>query len=298
MSARAGTRRRDGIARGAAHVGGRPLDVQRQCVRAAERQQVVDHHGQARDLVLDRLQLRRARPRRSPRRRTDAYAPMTASGLRRSWLTWETYSPRSRSRSRRPFASCSSDPATRPTSLRPATSATSRSPSPIRRAASLDRLELLAMPASRALEQPHADEHEHEPDGGEPLGLDQQQIALDVLRRATDGEHASRPTRASATVPSPAAPAGARRRDQRCVATRRARLRSRRGASRAPGNATRCERRATRPRACRRGSPGPRARRGRGCAPPRAVRSPPARARRRRRQRSRGGLRAAGAGRG
>ena len=46
------------------------------------------------------------------------------------------------------------------------------------------------------LEQPHADEHQHETDRCEPLGFDQQQIALDVLWRAARGEHS-----ASAHVP-------------------------------------------------------------------------------------------------
>ncbi len=54
-----------------------------------------------------------------------------------------------------------------------------------------DRLEVLAMTPARALEQANADENEHETDRSQPLCLDQEEIAVDVLRGARDGERAA-----------------------------------------------------------------------------------------------------------
>jgi hypothetical protein len=53
--------RDDGLGHERAHVRRRALDMQRERVRAPERQQVIDHYCQTRHLVLDRLQLRGAR---------------------------------------------------------------------------------------------------------------------------------------------------------------------------------------------------------------------------------------------
>jgi hypothetical protein len=52
-----------------------------------------------------------------------------------------------------------------------------------------DRLELLSVTTPGPLEKPDTDEHEREADGHEPLGLDEQQVASDVLWHPTRGEH-------------------------------------------------------------------------------------------------------------
>ena len=220
---------------------------------------------------------------------------MTASGLRRSWVTCETYRPRSRSRSRSPCARYSSEPATRPISLRPLASATSRSPSPMRWAAaaivsSCFRWRLPARSNRRT-----RDEHEHDSDRHQPLGLDQQQVALHVLRRQAHGEQPPRPDATLGERAEIAGSAGARSGEEvgvpsgaPAVDPGEARAVDLRRLVRAPTPGT------PRP-ASARGSRVPRARRGRGSARPPAGRRPQAQARRPPRRRSRGGLRAAGA---
>jgi hypothetical protein len=85
-----------------------------------------------------------------------------------------------------------------------------------------DRLELLAVPTARALEEAYANEHQDKPDGDEPLGLDQQQTPLDVLANATGGEHAPRPhPRFDERAEVPRVSRAARRDQQRIAARAR-----------------------------------------------------------------------------
>ena len=228
---------------------------------------------------------------RSPLRSTAAYVPMTARGLRRSWLTWETKSPRSRSRSRSPCARCSSDPATRPTSLLPEQRDIAVAVAePSRRVD--DGLELLAVTPPGALEQPHPDEEEHQADRSESLGLDQQEIAVEVLRAAGDGEDSQRSRALLGDRAEIRRATLARGRDQLLVATCPGAVDP--GQTRAGTGwiSPRCSA-GSAALGCAPGSPGPRGRRGRECARPRAARSPRAPARRRPQPRPRGGLPAA-----
>ena len=177
-------------------------------MRAPERQQVVDHHRESRHLVLDRLQLRGARMRalltaqhgcvRSDDRKRIAQVVADLRDVQAAFaieVTQAVREPLERAR-------------TRPTSLRPDASATSRPPADFLGRKHHPELPPVATPCP--LEQPDAHEHERQADRHEPFGLDQQQVAFDVLRHLAHGQHAPPADELSTTAPSSdARPTGA-----------------------------------------------------------------------------------------
>ena len=235
-----------------AHVGGRAPDVQRERVGPPELEQVVDHHREPRRLVLDRLQPRGARARALALPQhggVDADHRERVAQVVADLRDVEAALAIEVAQAVREVLERSGDPADLAAAAHERDVAVTVA-EPLR--SIHDRLELPAVAPARALEEAHADEHEDEPDRHEALGLDQQQIALDVLRRAARRERAQRAGRASASVPrSPARPGrtAARAADRRPRALRR----STRGACRRPPAPRRAAAPAAPPRACARG---------------------------------------------
>ncbi len=157
--------------------------MQRERVGAAELEQVVDHHGEPRDLVLDRLELggSRARALAAPQHgRVDADHGQRVAQVVADLRDVEPALAVEIAQAVREVLERSGDAPDLAAARHEGDVAVAVA-DPLRGID--DRLELLAVPPARALEQAHADEHEHEADRHEPLGLDQQQIALEVLRR-------------------------------------------------------------------------------------------------------------------
>ena len=169
----------------------RALDVQRQGVGAPERQEVIDHGREARHLVLDRPKLRSARPRGLTAPQNGRVGADHGQRVAQVVTDLRDVEPALAVE----IAQAGRECLERAGHTADFAAAGDECDVAVAVADPLggehDRLEMLTMTSAGALEQPHADEHEHEPDRCEPLGLDQQQIALDVLRRAARGEHAA-----------------------------------------------------------------------------------------------------------
>ena len=168
---------------------------------APERKQVVDHHGEPGHLVLDRLQLGGARTRALALPEHGRVGADDGEGIAQVVADLGDVEP---------AIAIEVAQTVREMLERPGNAADLAAPGDERDIAFAvaepargidDGLELLAVSPARALEQPHADEEEHEADRCESLGLDQQEIAVEVLRAAGDGEHPQRPRALLGMVP-------------------------------------------------------------------------------------------------
>ena len=250
-------------------------------MRAPERQEVIDHAGEARDLFLDRPELRGARAGWLPAPQHGRVGADHGQWVAQIVADLRDVQPALAVE----IAQAGCERLERPGHTADFAATGDECDIAVAVADLLggehDRLEVLAMAPAGALEQPHADEHQHETDRCEPLGFDQQQIAFDVLWRAARGEHSAPAQSRSAMVPRSRTrgPSG-----QPPPGPHRHRLRHPRARPDAcPGCAGHgpAARRARRRRACASGSSCLRAPRARAPARRRTTRLPPARARRR-----------------